>query len=193
MIYPVGFVDGYAPDTVWHTFEPVDELWIQFYVKLSANWKWHPIVQKVVYFRCGYLDEGGTNHMLGFVYDGPIDLEREIWEVRAIGFSLQHGELPEPLLAWGGDPDLVTLDTWHKVVMHVKINTPGIEDGIGQIWLNGELMVDKSDMLWGTASNPGGFHTFQFDPIPGGGPMLEHKEETYMYFDDFIMQDRPFQ
>jgi hypothetical protein len=179
--YPAGFESGYAPDTVWLTFPHEDELWIQFYFKLSDNWEWNPIIQKLVYFRCGDPELERTNHMMGIGY----------WVEHAAIFGTQfrdtHDSIPFP----GGDMSLLPTDTWHKVVLHMKINTPGKYNGIGQIWLNDKLIVDASNILWIEKEDSGGFHTFQLEPIyGGGGPSV--KEEMYIYYDDFIMQDAPF-
>jgi len=187
-IFPQGMGDGGAPDTVWLTFPATNELWLQFYIKVSENWQWHPIVQKLIYFRCGTLND--TNHFIGFNYDGPIGDGK--WEPRAIGFTLQYDSLNEPVLAWGGSPQLLTKNTWHKVIVHMIINSPGKEDGIGQIWFDDELIVDAKNILWLNKRDSGGFYVFQFEPIFGGYDKQIVQEEMYIYFDNFIIQNTPF-
>jgi hypothetical protein len=37
---------------------------------------------------------------------------------------------------------------WHTVRLHVKINTPGKPDGVSRAWLDGRLVLDKTDVVY---------------------------------------------
>lgn len=39
-------------------------------------------------------------------------------------------------------------DEWYHVRYYAKFNTPGRADGIWMLWFNGELQVDKRNVLW---------------------------------------------
>lgn len=37
---------------------------------------------------------------------------------------------------------------WYLVELYVKMNTPGVADGVSRAWINGELKYDKTNMLY---------------------------------------------
>src|SRR5690606_31055656 len=37
---------------------------------------------------------------------------------------------------------------WHCVVAHARLNTPGKNDGVFELWVNGELQAQRSDLNW---------------------------------------------
>jgi len=47
---------------------------------------------------------------------------------------------------FGGEHALLALDKWHCVEQRVKVNTPGLLDGINQVYVNGKLAIDKTDV-----------------------------------------------
>lgn len=49
--------------------------------------------------------------------------------------------------AQGGAHGNFSLDEWHCFEQRVKINTPGVHDGIVQTWVDGKLGVDKRDLI----------------------------------------------
>ena len=184
-----GFPSGYAPDFAWVEMDSVEDLWVSFYFKVSANWEWHQVIQKLAYFSCGDPNLELTNHMLGIHYDVPTG--GPVWEPMAIGYTLQFRNYPEPHIHWGGDQSLLSKNTWHKVELHMKVNSPGVHNGIGQIWLDGQLVLDANNIMWLDVDDPGGFYNFLLNPIFGGyGDPVQ--ETMYLYYDDFIMQDGPF-
>lgn len=54
----------------------------------------------------------------------------------------------------GGRHGLLALDEWHCVEERVKMNTPGVADGVVQVWVNGKLGVDKQDVMFRRALTP---------------------------------------
>jgi hypothetical protein len=82
-------------------------------------------------------------------------------------------------------------NTWYKITFQIKMNVPGQYNGIGKIWLNDKLVVDASDVMWINPGNFGGIANFRLLPIwGGGGPVMAQTQ--YIYFDDVILQNRPF-
>jgi hypothetical protein len=43
---------------------------------------------------------------------------------------------------------------WNRIDYYVKMNTPGVADGIHRGWLNGELGIDERDVVYRTADQP---------------------------------------
>ncbi len=46
-----------------------------------------------------------------------------------------------------GELGLAPLNQWQCVEQHLKVNTPGVKDGILQTWVNGKLAMDRRDVL----------------------------------------------
>ena len=177
--FPVGFQGGDAPDTVYTTFSAADEVYIQFFFKLSANFQWHPITQKLIYFRCGQQQLNDTNHLLSIGYYG-----------NGISVVTQHNTDVENMEYHWGNIDQITKDSWHKIVLHVKMNTSGDNNGILKVWFNDLLVIEQSDVLWLIKADYGGLYEFQFTPVFGGlgGSVTE---TMYLYFDNLIIQNGP--
>jgi hypothetical protein len=107
-------------------------------------------------------------------------------------------ESRELLVAETGQPaDLGTFDQvffeagpWYSIEMRVKVNTPGAHDGLIQIWLNDQSVMDlngiqfrdssvSDDVLrvkWGLFDTIFGGNTDDYAPV----------KDEYAYFDDFI-------
>jgi putative cell wall-binding protein len=77
------------------------------------------------------------------------DLDRSI----RLGFYSYHldgagsGQKGD-ILPWDADPGIVQVGTWNCVEARVKMNTPGVQDGILQGWVNGTRAFSKSDIMF---------------------------------------------
>jgi hypothetical protein len=172
-IFPEGFPGGNEPGIVWSPgFEPQEEIWFEFYFKLSANWQWHPFVQKLVYFRCGELGE--ANHTLVIGYDDY-----------AIALGTQHESTygsNNQMFSYG-KRDQITKNVWHKVEIRCVMNTPGVYNGIGQVWWNDQLVIDVDDVLWLVASDSGKFVELTLVPVFGGKESKVNQQMNLRYDD----------
>ena len=178
--FPVGFQGGDAPDMVYTTFSAEDEVYIQFFFKLSANFQWHPITQKLIYFRCGQQQLNDTNHLLSIGYYG-----------NGISVVTQHNTGGDNMEYHWGNINQITKNVWHKIVLHIKMNTPGENNGILEVWFNDLLVIEQSDVLWLVKADYGGLYEFQFTPVFGGlGSSVI--ETMYLYFDNLIIQNDSF-
>jgi len=75
-------------------------------------------------------------------------------------------------------------DTWYKITQRIKLNTPGVADGILQIWLDGELVHEQTDVVYRTVA---GLEIDQmyFSTFFGGGSSWRTSKDETVYFDDF--------
>lgn len=79
---------------------------------------------------------------------------------------------------------------WFSVEGHIKLNTPGLSDGLFEFWVNDTLQVSKTNLNWhGTwNANPG---QYQLNVIMlenywnSGSPVKQER-----YFDNFIISTR---
>jgi hypothetical protein len=44
---------------------------------------------------------------------------------------------------------------WDKVVFHGVINTPGVKDGVGQLWINDALVINASTIPYRNVGQDG--------------------------------------
>lgn len=49
--------------------------------------------------------------------------------------------------AWGWSQG-VTDGKWHNIRVYARINTPGVADGISSAWLDGHLVLNKTDIMY---------------------------------------------
>lgn len=88
---------------------------------------------------------------------------------------------------FGGDKAMLTLDEWHCVEQRVKVNTPGAADGINQVYIDGKLAIDKTDVyLRAVKPQPEGYSdwrrvTSKF-PAPAGAKVITDNFGRSFYF-----------
>ena len=97
--------------------------------------------------------------------DGPDDKT-------LIGFYVYHLDSP-PTRGdiWTWDPDVATLDhgPWYCVEGHVKLNTPGVHDGVLEGWVDGSAAFAKDDIAFRRSGEDDiDIKSFWFDVYYGG-------------------------
>lgn len=159
-----------------------DELYMRYYIKFDRGFHNPP--------RC---DGGKLPGLSGRqTRDGPCNMANGTpdgycgWSVR-MHFSLMcdasnptygrmligaYGYWPRKTILYGevldstqnGPHGMVTINEWHCVEERVKLNTPGVRDGILQTWIDGRLGVDRNDIILREALTPS---RPQYDAGPG--------------------------
>lgn len=170
VVYPKGWPNGYVPYECWNTFGPFDEVWLEFYFRLSDNFFLHPVLQKLIYDWIG--PDSKANH---FIY------VRGSWKM---GLQMQGGESRNYWSNTGYDP-IISRGTWYKVRAHYVINTPGIANGEFQMWINDKKVMDYNTVTWRSSSDSGkGFYKFDLAPVFGGNVEgLTKPAEDYISYD----------
>ena len=54
----------------------------------------------------------------------------------------------------GAESDILEPDVWHRVEHRVKMNTPGRNDGVYELWIDGHRGVALDDVRYRTAEHP---------------------------------------
>lgn len=85
-----------------------------------------------------------------------------------------------------------TQASWHKVEAYFQLNTisggKGISDGVAQYWFDGQLVIDKHDVLFRTAQHPTmKFNQFLIGPYIGVGSPLAQG----FWVDDLVIATGP--
>jgi hypothetical protein len=84
-------------------------------------------------------------------------------------------------------------DKWYHIQTHIRMNTAGdatdpanfLTDGVLKTWLDGELVVDKSEMAWRQYNNVT-IDTLYFSVFFGGSsPSFQAKKDETIRFADF--------
>ena len=89
-------------------------------------------------------------------------------------------------------PDQVKLvkGTWNTIEMQIKLNTPGVKNGIMRGWLNGKLAIDITDngdyrLSGDTDIKLNQIYMTSF--FGGSDETFQPTKDQYAYFDDFIV------
>jgi hypothetical protein len=176
--YPGGLYGGVAPDIAGKSFAQTNEVWIQYWFKYSSNWRWNTNMNKQIYVLTGAQGSTDVNFFIG----------AKTQYGDTMNFSTQHQSGGNQTFRSSGWD--LTKDVWHKVVLHVSMNTAGVQDGIAQMWVDGVLRINQSDVLYRKAGQSTGFSQFQMTPVYGGGQETIPTEQ-YMWFDHVIVQTTP--
>jgi parallel beta-helix repeat protein len=86
------------------------------------------------------------------------------------------------------DGNEVTMQSgvWYTIRQRVRLNTPGVRDGILQIWLDGRLVLSQSDLQFRNTADLK-VDRFFFSTFFGGGSGWESSRDEVVFFDDFHM------
>jgi MYXO-CTERM domain-containing protein len=176
LTYPVGFYNGDYAAKCWNMIPGAPaELWVQYVVKYSSNYQFHPIDNKQTYYFTGdgdsvnnwYITTGGSRH---------------------INVVTQTFATDRHLPNTGYDP-YINANQWYKIRAHFVMNAPGVMNGILQVWVDDGLVIDKSNV--GYVSQSEGLREAQIAPV-FGGMASEHKlVEDYQYYDHVIISTSP--
>jgi hypothetical protein len=73
---------------------------------------------------------------------------------------------------------------WYEITQRVKMNTPGVSDGVIQVWLDDVLVHNQTDVLFRTVDDLK-IDQLYFSTFFGGGNGWETTKDETVYFDDF--------
>lgn len=94
---------------------------------------------------------GGRPLTLNDVGDGKTAwATRVIWSKDGKGgaFAQVPGAIASAGRALGVGGFKFEVSRWHRIEQEAILNTPGMEDGILRVWVDGELVVDVSNLVW---------------------------------------------
>lgn len=77
---------------------------------------------------------------------------------------------------------------WNTVEQYIKLNTPGVADGVEKVWLNGTLGLQRTNVEHRSASRPNLKISQIWMSWFYGGPTTDYPDrDAYVYFDDFVL------
>lgn len=83
-----------------------------------------------------------------------------------------------------GDAITIASGTWYQIKQRIKMNTPGVSNGILQIWLDDELVLDQQDVLFRTVADLK-IDQMYFSTFFGGNDDWATSKDETVYFDEF--------
>lgn len=119
------------------------------------------------YFGHSVGGEAGSTSYFGIDQQGSVDRNLKAAFPDSLGFRRQGpasaGEIQWVDLFGIGS---VAVDEWTQLEVLAKVNTIEPEvllDGVLKVWINGEMVLDRTDFVWRTPEDPRGFYTLQIN------------------------------
>jgi hypothetical protein len=173
--YPKGLQgNGSSGGKCWFVTTAKTEFYIEYYIKLSSNWEWHPVIQKLVYI---YTPSHNT-HITTYAMNG---------------YPGAHliGVLTNTRNLYANDPNFYFKPgRWYKIDQYYKMNDRDVGNGIIKMWVDDVLLVDVSDVVILTSSMPAedtGLSDFDVSPVWGGIADVNKSHDDYLWFDHFTI------
>jgi beta-glucanase (GH16 family) len=158
----------------WNPFpSEAEEIWVQYYFKYSDNWT-VGTGSKLIFVLVG----GGGNVFTSFTGGS----KRFYFTTQTYATnSYPPNQGPEPTMVNG---------QWYKHVLHLKMNTAGVLDGVIEMWVNDVLTTRYTNVGYRPSSQAGrGF----FDiTINTGKANVAAGTGEYVLYDHTIVQTTPF-
>jgi len=179
IFFPAGLQgDGSSGGKCWFVPDgPLTEFYVQFHVKVSDNWQWHPVMQKLLYIYTPSRQTHITTYMIqpGSHLIGVLTNTRNLYPMNP-NFHFQAGR-------------------WYKITQHYKLNSPrGAANGIIQVWVDDVLQVNATDVVILTTDMPAqdiGLDQFDLASPWGGIANVKKSHDDYLWYDHFIVSTTP--
>lgn len=141
----------------WNIDEP-EEAYFRYYLRFGDNWNPTKGGGKLpglsgTYGRAGWggrRSDGVNGWSMRGSFFGQADQSSPYSSLRAIGSYAYHAGMEGNYGSiWGwnrGPTSFLTKNRWYSVEQHVKLNTPGIANGVFRAWIDGKLVFEKHDI-----------------------------------------------
>ncbi len=114
----------------------LSQVWIRWYMRYQAGFTWNPLgYHKWLYFY------GSAGNAVPEFFNVGVN----IWSEHGSNYSSSAATWNSVMGGAGSDGQ------WHQYQVHLKEDTNG-SNGIGQIWIDGRLVLDVSNAYYGTGS-----------------------------------------
>ena len=85
----------------------------------------------------------------------------------------------------------MTCGVWHRFEMVLKLNDPGVANGIFRWWVDGTLITDYRDVTYVVPGDELGFYTWKFWPYWGGVGGPNKTRDDYVQVDHVYISGVP--
>ena len=181
--------------SVRHLFDPTDEVFLRFHLKLSKGWGWsprnyHPHMLHFMTTENGKWHGPAASHLTLYIEPQKGHLRLAAQDIE--NAKAPHGVTQGPLKGgfngtmFDSADALFTDDQWHCVEVQYKLNTLDLKndkpnhDGIARAWFDGRLVVDRTDIVFRSTDFPKmKFNQFLMAPYFGPG-LLPHAQRLWI-------------
>lgn len=176
--YPSGWHDAQEPAMCWNMFpNQVNEFWIEYYFKYSSNYSWHGVDNKQTYYIIG--SDKNTNFYISITGDLHISIVTQTFSTNR--FFPNTGTNPT-----------IEKNRWYKVTLHSVINSPGSLNGIAQLWLDDQLIINNSNVGYRSSSQSSmAFSEADISPVYGGSAGYIKPATDYQWYDLITLSTSP--
>ena len=176
-------------------FEPSDEIYIRFCLKLSRGWGWsgrnyHPHLTHFLTTENQKWHGPAASHLT--VYIEPVNGRLRLAAQDIQNKDAPHGLTQGPLKGgyngtfYDSQETLFKDDKWHCIEAYFKLNSLDAEsdrpnqDGVVRGWFDGELVVERTDVILRSTDFPKmKFNQFLMAPYFGPG-LLPHPQTLWI-------------
>jgi hypothetical protein len=190
---PDSAVKGSAP--MRHLFEPGQEVFVRFYLRLSAGWGWtgrtyHPHLVNLLTTENPAYHGPASSHLT--LYIEPVAGRLRLAATDMQNETAPHGLTQGPLrggyngVEWDSADVLFTDDKWHCIEASFRLNTLDLKndrpnaDGVVRGWFDGKLVVEHTDVVLRTTDYPAmQINQLLLAPYFGAG-LLPHPQKLWI-------------
>jgi hypothetical protein len=180
---------------VRHLFEPANEVYLRFYLKLAKGWGWtgrnyHPHLLHFLTTENSKWHGPAGSHLT--LYVEPVNGKLRLAATDIQNQDQPHGLTQGPLKGgyngrfYDSSTELFTDDQWHCVEAYFKLNTLDLasdrpnRDGIVRGWFDGKRVIEHTDVILRSTDFPAmKFNQFLMTPYFGPG-LLPHAQKLWI-------------
>jgi hypothetical protein len=176
-------------------FEPSESIYVRFHMRLSKGWGWtgrdyHPHLINILTTENQPYAGPAATHLTLYIepQNGKLRLAAQDIQNKDAKHGLTQGPLKGGYngKTYDSEKRLFTDDGWHFVEAYFQLNTLDLAsdkpnaDGIVRGWVDGELVVDRSDVILRSTDFPKmKFNQFLLAPYFGPG-LLPHAQTLWI-------------
>ncbi|MHB1200472.1 MAG: DNRLRE domain-containing protein [Polaromonas sp.] len=136
-----------------------EEIYFRYYLRFGDDWNPYADGGKMpgiagTYDRAGWgmrKSDGYNGWSVRGGFAARPAADKSVAGLTALGSYAYHAESGESGDYWGwneGPSGLLANNRWYAVEQYVKLNTPGLRDGIVRAWIDGRQVLEKTTILF---------------------------------------------
>lgn len=98
----------------------------------------------------------------------------------------QQDILNRNLVANVNTSNLLTAGPWHRIELLMTMNEIGVANGVLKLWIDGQLALSYSDVVYRTPSYPALFHAWKHDVVWGGIGGTRTRTDYFKFDHDYV-------
>lgn len=181
--------------TLRRLFEPTEEVYLRYYIKFSKGWGWsgknfHPHMTHFMTTENGQWHGPAASHLTLYIepVNGKLRLAAQDIQNKDAPHGLTQGSLKGGYNGKFYDSENAVFKegVWYCVEAYFKLNSLDLakdvpnEDGIVRGWVDGELVVERTDVVLRSTDFPNmKFNQFLLAPYFGPG-LLPHPQKLWI-------------